>query len=70
MPQKHERVRIKDSGLVISKADASDEGRYQCVAKNIAGSRHSHEALLSVYGKKFLGIACLLICFFILYLFY
>ena len=50
MLQKHERVRLKDSGLVISKAESSDEGRYQCVAKNIAGSRHSHEALLSVYG--------------------
>ena len=48
--QKHERVRLKGHGLVISKAEPSDEGRYQCVAKNIAGSRHSHEALLSVYG--------------------
>ena len=45
-------MRLKDSGLVISKAEASDEGRYQCVAKNIAGSRHSHEALLSVYGTN------------------
>ena len=53
MRQKHERVRLKDSGLVISKAESSDEGRYQCVAKNIAGSRHSHEALLSVYGTYF-----------------
>lgn len=64
MPQKHERVRLKDSGLVISKAEPSDEGRYQCVAKNIAGSRHSHEALLSVYGEQSIPVVeCLLIRF-------
>ena len=56
-------MRLKDSGLVISKAELSDEGRYQCVAKNIAGSRHSHEALLSVYGKAFLLFLLFLICF-------
>ena len=64
MPQKHERVRLKDSGLVISKAEPSDEGRYLCVAKNIAGSRHSHEALLSVYGEQSIPLVeCLLIRF-------
>ena len=37
--------------LIISSAQQSDEGRYQCVARNIAGVRHSTQALLSVYGE-------------------
>ena len=52
--ERHERVRLAGNGLVITKAELSDEGRYQCVARNLAGSRHSHEALLSVYVKPFL----------------
>ena len=45
------RLRIESANLVIVNAQQSDEGRYQCVARNIAGVRHSHQALLSVYGK-------------------
>lgn len=37
--------------LVLAAAQQSDEGRYQCVARNMAGVRHSTQALLSVYGK-------------------
>ena len=36
--------------LVLAAAQQSDEGRYQCVARNMAGVRHSTQALLSVYG--------------------
>lgn len=37
--------------LIISSAQQSDEGRYQCIARNMAGVRHSTQALLSVYGE-------------------
>ena len=49
------RLQTESANLVIVNAQQSDEGRYQCVARNIAGVRHSHTALLSVYGEYYLA---------------
>ena len=47
------RITMEAEGsLVITKVDEDDDAKYQCVAKNVVGTRHSSKAQLSVLGNK------------------
>lgn len=46
------RFKLVDGwNLAITNTEISDDGRYQCIAKNVAGARESSVAVLKVFGE-------------------
>ena len=40
-----------EGSLVITQLDEDDDAKYQCLAKNVVGTRGSAKAQLSILGK-------------------
>lgn len=47
-----------EGSLTIKDVIDSDEGKYQCVAKNFAGTRTSEEGFLLMQGNSSVEIFC------------
>ena len=56
-----------DGSLNIKGVIDSDEGKYQCLAKNFAGTRTSSEGILLMQGKLYLQVCNP--CIFFIYIF-
>ena len=41
-----------EGSLVITQLDEDDDAKYQCLAKNVVGTRGSAKAQLSILGKQ------------------
>ena len=48
-----------EGSLVITQLDEDDDAKYQCLAKNVVGTRGSAKAQLSILGKYSLCPHCL-----------
>ena len=46
-----------EGSLVITQLDEDDDAKYQCLAKNVVGTRGSAKAQLSILGKYSLCLA-------------
>lgn len=45
------RYRLANHNLVITDVGQDDQGKYQCIAKNMMGENNSPPAILKVLGK-------------------
>ena len=41
-----------EGSLVITQLDEDDDAKYQCLAKNVVGTRGSAKAQLSILGRQ------------------
>lgn len=57
-----DRVHVEETGdLIIRHVLATDEGKYQCVAHNMAATRESPAVSLSVYGTSIVNTSSVLV---------